>query len=185
MAEEAQTEGDGAAGEVDGAAKKKKGLMGPLMIGVVAALLLGGGAAYGVMSGLIPLGDAPAEEHAAGEGAEKGHGAEGGHGEAENAEKPVFVGFEPLTVTLTRGGAPRQLRLELSVETDEHHSHDVEEMKPRILDALNTLLRAMDERELTEPAALDRLRGQMLRRVRIATDPNAVKDLLITEFVVF
>lgn len=177
-ASEDQTEAGGDAGATE--KKKKKGLMGPLMIGLVLALLLGGGAAYAVMSGLAPIGggetaaeDAHAEDHGA---AAEDHAAH---------EPPVFVAFDPLTVTLTRGGAPRQLRFEFSIETTHAYEHSVEEMKPRILDALNTLLRALDERELTEPASLDRLRAQMLRRVRIATDPTAVKDLLITEFVVF
>ena len=183
MAEGEQNASGGAA--KDGAetqeqdAKKKKGIMGPLMIGLAAALLLGGGAAYGVMSGLVPLGDAHEEGEAH---AEKKKDA---HKEEEHKAPPVFLAFDPLTVTLTHGGAPRQLRLALSIETSEEYLEKVELMKPRMLDALNTLLRAMDERELTEPAGLDRLRAQMLRRVRIAADPTAVKDLLVTEFVVF
>ena len=48
---------------------KKKGLMGPIMIGLVLALLLGGGAAYGVMSGLVPLGDEEVAEGEEGKGA--------------------------------------------------------------------------------------------------------------------
>ena len=186
MAEAEKTD-DAAAAEDGAEPKKKKGLMGPIMIGLVLALLLGGGAAYGVMSGLVPLGD---EEHAK----DGEHGEDGKHAKKdkhkdehkeEKKEPPVFVAFEPLTITLTHGGAPRQLRLALSVETSKEYAEKVEIMKPRMLDALNTLLRAMHDNELTEPAGLDRLRAQMLRRVRIAADPTAVKDLLITEFVVF
>lgn len=164
--------------------KKKKGIMGPLMIGLVLALLMGGGAAYAVMSGLVPLGDEAVAEKGDGDKMAK----DKGKGEKEAGEKkepPVFVAFDPLTITLTHGGAPRQLRLALSIETSKEYSEKVELMKPRMLDALNTLLRAMNERELTEPSGLDRLRAQMLRRVRIAADPTAVKDLLVTEFVVF
>ena len=182
---EGETSGDGASGEQGAASPKKKGLMAPIMIGLALAVLLGGGAAYAVMSGLVPLGET---EIADGDkDAEKdSHSADQDHaGEHGEKEPPVFVGFEPLTITLTHGGAPRQLRLALSVETSKEYAEKVELMKPRMLDALNTLLRAMNERELTEPAGLDRLRAQMLRRVRIAADPTAVKDLLITEFVVF
>ncbi|MEM9724471.1 MAG: flagellar basal body-associated FliL family protein [Pseudomonadota bacterium] len=177
MSEDAQNAADTADGGAE--PKKKKGLLGPLVIGLAAAVVLGGAAAYAVMSGLAPIGPAPQ----AADGAEKPEAETAAP--KEKAAPPVFVAFDPLTVTLTHGGAPRQLRLTLSVETSEEHMKKVEELKPRMLDALNTLLRAMNERELTEPAGLDRLRAQMLRRVRIAADPKAVKDLLVTEFVVF
>lgn len=98
---------------------------------------------------------------------------------------PKFVSFDPLTVTFLQSGAARQLRIALSVETTEAYLHSVEEQKPRMLDALNTLLRALDERDLSDPSALDRLRAQMLRRIRISTDPTAIQDLLITEYVIF
>ena len=54
---------------------------------------------------------------------------------------------------------------------------------PRIIDVLNTYLRAVSEDELGKPAALERLRAQMLRRIQVVTEQGQVKDLLITEFV--
>ena len=54
---------------------------------------------------------------------------------------------------------------------------------PRIVDALNTYLRAVEVRDLEDPAALTRLRAQMLRRVQIVTGAGEVRDLLVTEFV--
>ncbi|MEL6980188.1 MAG: flagellar basal body-associated FliL family protein [Pseudomonadota bacterium] len=178
MAESKQNAGAAGSGDEQETETKKKGLLVPLLIGLGAALPLGGGAAYAVMSGLIPLGD-----EVVAEGSEKG--AETAM-KTPDSEPPVFVAFEPLTVTLTQSGAPRQLRLALSVETTAESAERIEAMKPRMLDALNSLLRAMDERELTEPVGMDRLRAQMLRRVQIASDSSqAVSDLLITEFVVF
>ena len=54
---------------------------------------------------------------------------------------------------------------------------------PRVLDVLNTYLRAVEVRDLEEPAALARLRAQMLRRVQVVTGEGRVRDLLVTEFV--
>ena len=54
---------------------------------------------------------------------------------------------------------------------------------PRILDVLNTYLRAVEVRDLEQPASLARLRAQMLRRVQVVTGEGRVRDLLITEFV--
>ena len=51
------------------------------------------------------------------------------------------------------------------------------------MDVLNIYLRALDPHELQEPAALLRLRAQMLRRVQIVTGPGMVNDLLVMEFV--
>ena len=54
---------------------------------------------------------------------------------------------------------------------------------PRIVDVLNTYLRAVEVRDLEEPAAMARLRAQMLRRVQVVTGEGRVRDLLVTEFV--
>ena len=56
-------------------------------------------------------------------------------------------------------------------------------LMPRVLDVLNTYLRAVEVRDLEEPAALARLRAQMLRRIQVVTGEGRVRDLLIAEFV--
>jgi flagellar FliL protein len=56
-------------------------------------------------------------------------------------------------------------------------------LMPRILDVLNTYLRAVDVRDLEQPAAIARLRAQMLRRIQVVTGEGRVRDLLITEFI--
>ena len=61
---------------------------------------------------------------------------------------------------------------------------EIEALEPRILDVLNTYLRAVDLELLQDRRALLMLRAQMLRRVQVVTDDQAVKDLLITEFIV-
>ena len=38
-------------------------------------------------------------------------------------------------------------------------------------------------RDIEDPAALARLRAQMLRRIQVVTGEGQVRDLLITEFV--
>jgi flagellar FliL protein len=52
-----------------------------------------------------------------------------------------------------------------------------------VLDVLNTYLRAVQARDIEDPAALARLRAQMLRRIQVVTGDGQVRDLLITEFV--
>ena len=60
---------------------------------------------------------------------------------------------------------------------------DVTHLVPRVLDVLNSYLRAVNLSDLEESASLIVLRAQMLRRIQIVTGEGRVRDLLITEFV--
>lgn len=174
----------------DQAPEKKSKL--PLLIGLVLALAGAGGGFYATYSGMLDSllgGDAPASESAAAEG---GHGAApahgepaaapaGGHGEAGGSTG--FVPLEPITVNLGRGADTRHLRFGAQLEVVPGAAGAVQALMPRIMDVLNIYLRALDPPELEEPAALLRLRAQMLRRVQIVTGPGLVNDLLIIEFV--
>ena len=139
----------------------------PLLIGGVLALLLGGGGFYATWSGLILGG--------------------GGHDEAaaDVAELPdiSFVPVEPLIITLGPGGANRHLRFASQIEANGPHASEVTLLLPRIVDVMNGYLRALDPEVMQDPAALVRIRAQMLRRIQIVTGEGRVRDLLITEFV--
>jgi flagellar FliL protein len=54
---------------------------------------------------------------------------------------------------------------------------------PRIVDVMNSYLRAIDPAEFDDSAALVRMRVQLLRRIQIVTGDGRVRDLLVTEFV--
>lgn len=138
----------------------------PLLIGGVLALILGGGGFYATWSGLILGG--------------------GGHVDTvEVAALPdiAFVPVEPLIVSLGPGGANRHLRFASQIEANGAHVDEVTLLLPRIVDVLNGYLRALDAKVLEDPAALVRIRAQMLRRIQIVTGEGRVRDLLITEFV--
>jgi flagellar FliL protein len=60
---------------------------------------------------------------------------------------------------------------------------DVEHLMPRVVDVLNSYLRALELGDLTDSAALMRLRAQMLRRLQVVTGEGRINDLLIMEFV--
>lgn len=157
MAEEAEPQ--------DVAPKKKSKK--PLLIGLVLALLLGGGGFYATWSGMI-LGEAEhvTEEHAA-------------------SELPAiaFVPIDPLVISLGPGGENRHLRFSAQLEVNETNAEEVAKLQPRIVDILNGYLRAIDVREFDDPAAMVRMRAQLLRRIQIVTGNGRVRDFLITEFV--
>ena len=149
----------------DVAPKKKSKL--PLIIGVVLALVLGGGGFYATVSGMI-LGS--------------------GHGPAQAAEIAAlpdiaFVPLAPLVVSLGAAAQSRHLRFTANLEVAGAHTAEVVLLQPRILDVLNGYLRAVEVAELEDPSALVRIRAQMLRRIQIGSGEGRVRDLLITEFV--
>ncbi len=76
------------------------------------------------------------------------------------------------------------MRFRAQLEVPSKYKADVETLLPRVVDVLNSYLRALETGDLTDPSALVRLRAQMLRRVQIVTGEGRVNDLLIMEFVV-
>lgn len=140
----------------------------PLIIGIVLALLMGGGGFYATWSGLILASD---EKHVA-DGAEVGP-----------LPDIAFVPVDPLTITLGAAVDNRHLRFASQLEVSGAHVADVTLLLPRIVDVLNGYLRALDPAQFDDPAALVRIRAQVLRRIQLVTGEGRVRDLLVTEFV--
>lgn len=102
---------------------------------------------------------------------------------AEGLPKVAFLPIEPLLVSLGAAAEGRQLRFEGYLEVQPEYSEDVVQMMPRIMDVLNTYLRAVDYSDVEEPSSLLKLRLQMLRRVQIVVGEGRVNDLLVSKFV--
>ncbi len=141
----------------------KKGLM----IGLALALLGAGGGYFAVQSGLILSAPEAARTES----------------EIEALPEVGFVEIEPLVVSLGPGSKSRHLSFSAQLEVAAGYEEDVSTMLPRVVDVLNSYLRAVDIAELENPSALFRLRAQMLRRIQIVTGEGRVRDLLIMEFV--
>lgn len=139
----------------------------PLVIALALAPLAGGGAFYAVWSGLVPLpgGGGPGREAAAMPAVE-------------------FVPLDPIIVSLAAGARIRHLRFSAQLEVERGRAAEVRALLPRILDVLNGYLRAVEPAEIEDPAALLRLRAQMMRRIAMVVGEGRVRDLLVTEFVV-
>ena len=162
----ADTEETPETGEEPTKKKSKK----PLLIGAVLAALLGGGGFYAVYSGLIlappPPESGPPDEQV-----------------AENLPPIAFVALDPLVISLGPDAGSRHLRFRAELEVDPKYEEEVTGLKPRVVDVLNSYLRAVDLRELETPSSLVNLRAQMLRRIQMVTGEGRVRDLLIMEFV--
>lgn len=145
----------------------------PMIIGLVLALLGGGGGFYATWSGMIL---SPSDQHDASH-------AEGAD-EHEALPDIAFVAVEPITVSMRANGSGKHLRFRAQLEVNKSAQADVEILLPRVVDVLNSYLRAIELGDIEDASALARLRGQMLRRVQIVTGEGRVNDLLIMEFVI-
>ncbi|MEM6826085.1 MAG: flagellar basal body-associated FliL family protein [Pseudomonadota bacterium] len=160
MAEDATAEGE--------EEPKKKGGLVPLLIGLVLALV-GGGAGFGIVAaGLIG----------------------GSSEEAKEEDKPkfepeqvAFVPLDPLIISVGSPGVSRHLRFQAQLEVKPGNEPIVSAVLPRVTDILNGYLRAVEVADIEDPAALVKLRAQMLRRVQIVVGDGLVSDLLVSEFV--
>lgn len=136
----------------------------PLLVGLGLAVVLGAAGFYVTWAGMILAPDHPAPEAAA-------------------MPTVAFVPVPPLIVTLPAGANAQHLRFTAELEVMAPHVDPVAALMPRILDVLNAYLRAVDAKDIEDPAALTRLRANMLRRVQLVVGDGRVRDLLVTEFV--
>ncbi len=141
----------------------------PLIIGLLLALAGGAGGYLAVSAGWIGGGESPPEE------IEKAT--------SEMAPDVAFLPMEPLTISLPSGSSGNYLRFRGELEVNGAYAEEVSKYMPRFVDVLNTYLRALEVSDLEDPAALGRLRSQMLRRVQMVAGPDRISDLLIMEFV--
>ena len=160
---------DASASEASVASEKpsRSGLKG-LLFGLIGAAALGGASFYAVHSGLVDQLMKPST------GARQAQAILG---------EVAFVPMDPIMISLPPGANARLLRFTGQLEVAPAHAAEVTALMPRIIDVLNTYLRAVDVRDLEDPAAAIRLRAQMLRRVQVVTGEGRVRDLLVTEFV--
>lgn len=145
----------------------KKGMI----IALIVALGAAGGGFFATYSGMI-LGAETSDET-----------------EAEPAIdlKPVpnaaFVPLDPLVVSIRSSSKYRLLKFTSQLEVDPEHLADIDLLKPRIVDVMNTYLNALEASKFEDPIAMIKLRAQLLRRIQIVTGEGRIKDLLIMEFV--
>lgn len=151
----------------------------PLVLGLVLALLGGGGGFYAVQSGLLLGSDA---DHAKAHDDKAEDSKNAGEMHTAMVSDVGFVPVDPLVISL---GAPNgHLLFRAQLEVPSSYVDDVTKMMPRVVDVLNNYLRALEVEDLSNNASLTRLRAQMLRRVQVVTGAGRVDDLLIMEFVI-
>ncbi|WP_146584600.1 flagellar basal body-associated FliL family protein [Puniceibacterium confluentis] len=164
---------DAAAPDVE---PEKKSSRMPMIIGLLLALVGGGGGFFAVSTGLLFGTDKHAEE--------ADRQVEGGEDvPAKLLPDIAFVSLPQLVVSLGPGSESRHLIFRADLEVPRDKVADVEAILPRMVDVLNSYLRALEPRDIEELSSLVKLRAQMLRRVQLVAGQERVRDLLVMEFV--
>lgn len=158
--------------EAEEAEAPKKKSKKPMLIGLILMLVLGGGGFFAVYSGMILAPEHSDDMH-----------AEEEKEMVEPLPAMAFVPVDPLVINLGESSSNRHLKFRAQLEVEPAAEDEVTNLLPRVTDVLNGYLRAVDVNELEKPAALIRLRAQMLRRIQIVAGEGRVRDLLIMEFV--
>ncbi len=156
---------------------RKRGIMMPILVGLLLAGLAGAGGFWAVGQGFFAGSATPETDNHAGNADDGGHAA-------TSHSAVAFVPLETLTISLGGESSGQFLIFTAQLEVAPEHESEVTTLTPRVLDVLNSYLRVISVAELSEPTSLMRLRSQMLRRVQIVTGTGRVRDLLITQFVV-
>jgi flagellar basal body-associated protein FliL len=156
------------------AATRRRRSTGPLLLIclVVGSIAIGGAA--GALGLLAPIHDLVSAREA-----------------AETTPDPVFYALPEFRIaigppaddrTASAPASGRHLRAIVQLEVEEARMPHVEALQPRIIDALLTFLHALDQRDVGSARSLDRLKAQMLHRVRQVAGDDSVHAVLITEF---
>lgn len=147
----------------------------PLIMGLVLALVLGGGGFFVTYSGLFSL--APFL------GGEQAEEPEAPLPAAYTDPNFAFVAVGEMVIPLGPKAEADVLIIESSIEVAPDDVTMVTTLMPRIRDVFNTYLRAIEESDLELPGASMQLRAQLLRRIRVVINPVEPRDLLFTSFV--
>ena len=99
--------------------------------------------------------------------------------------RPDYVDLQEMAVTLPNNGHPRQMRIRITLELapDAPATATADVLSPRVYDALLTYLRTLRDGEVDSGLGLDRLRGDLYRRLDLVLGPGVLRDVLITSLV--
>lgn len=147
----------------------KKNLKPLIMVSFILSLAAGIGAFYGTQKFFAPQSESEGESNRL--------------NQKYDVEGYVYIPLDTIIISLGEGSEKSHLRLRMQLEVPKAQKQQVEQLKPRVIDVLNTFLRALKLEELERPTALTLLRTKMLRRIKIVLGEEVVNDLLISEFV--
>lgn len=154
-------------------AAPKKGSKSSMIIGLAMAAMAAGGGFYAASNGMILGAKSDAETSAE---APKTAGL-------DDTATFEFLPLDPVVINLPPGSAHTHFRLVSQLEVNATELGAVSRQMPRILDTMNTYLRALEPSDFEDRIALTRIRTHLLARITTVVGTEKVRDLLIMEFI--
>jgi len=141
-----------------------------ISVAVLALALLGGGGFFAYKSFLSAPKKAPEPEKT--------------HPSPKVTMGPVYP-LDPFLVNLAEPGRPRFLKVVLNLELDSPAvSAELDGLKPKVRDALLTLLSSKTVADLVTVADKERLRNEIIHRINSFVSAGKVAEVYFVEFVV-
>lgn len=160
---------EGAEGEIVPKKSRKK----IIIIGVLALVILLGGAAGAYFGGFIG-------------GRENKENTELGP-DGKPIEKAIFYTLPEFLVNLNSSGKGSATFLKTTVILEVAHKGDISKIEsnlPRLIDAVNTYLRELRPSDLAGSAGIQRLREEILLRANKSLGDVKINDVLFKEIIV-
>lgn len=152
----------------------------PIIISVVLMVVGGVGGYFATSSGLIPISREVATAQS-----EDGSRQQDATDMVEAVE-PLpdidYVELEPVVVTMIHTEQVFNLRFRAQLEVNAMYKEDVEKITPRIIDVLNSYLRALEINDFKNGYALTKIRAQLLRRFQAVAGQGRIRDVLVMDF---
>lgn len=107
--------------------------------------------------------------------------------ETAEVAKPFFVEIPEMTVTMPNGGHARQMRIKIALElakTPHEGESAPNVLTPRIYDGLVLYMRTLHDNELDGALSIDKMRGDLQRRLDLLLGEGVLREVLITGLVV-
>lgn len=104
---------------------------------------------------------------------------------AKKSEATVFIDFDPIIVNLLDPTGRRYLQVRLSLEVvDKKAEEEIKKKEPKIKDSILGILSGKTVDEVIVPDAKERIKGEILKKIKEDIGEDLVLNVYITQFIV-
>ncbi|MCS7150203.1 MAG: flagellar basal body-associated FliL family protein [Caldimicrobium sp.] len=116
----------------------------------------------------------------------KKEGEEGTKGKKANkAQQTVFMEIDPIIVNLLDPSGRRYLQVKLSLEVaDKKAEGEIKKKEPKLRDSILTILSGKTVEEVIIPDAKDKMKSEILKKLKEEIGEDLIVNVYITQFIV-
>ncbi|MCS7199006.1 MAG: flagellar basal body-associated FliL family protein [Caldimicrobium sp.] len=104
---------------------------------------------------------------------------------AKKNQQTLFIDFDPIIVNLLDPSGKRYLQIKLSLEVaDKKAEQEIKRKEPKIRDRILTILSGKTVEEVIIPDAKEKIKAEILRKLKEDIDEEMIINVYITQFIV-